>query len=59
MERAAEYSHHEGQSVTGGYLYRGAALGALAGAYLFGDFIDGRCVHLPLLRRLEVCRRVL
>ena len=38
----AEYSHSEGQSVTGGYVYRGASVGSLAGTYLFGDFVTGR-----------------
>src|SRR5690606_1657707 len=38
----AEYGRAEGQSVTGGYVYRGRALPALAGAYVFGDFVSGR-----------------
>ena len=37
----AEYSHEEGQSVTGGYVYRGNAIPALKGVYVFGDFISG------------------
>jgi glucose/arabinose dehydrogenase len=39
----ATYDHDEGlgQSVTGGYVYRGEALPALQGAYVFGDFVGG------------------
>ncbi len=37
----AEYGHEEGQSVTGGYVYRGNAIPALKGVYVFGDFISG------------------
>ncbi len=36
-----EYSHREGCSVTGGYAYRGRAVPALAGRYVFGDFCSG------------------
>lgn len=38
----AEYGHDQGCSVTGGTVYRGAAIPALQGAYLYGDFCDGR-----------------
>ena len=33
-----EYSHGDGCSITGGYRYRGTAIPALHGAYVFGDF---------------------
>lgn len=36
----AEYSHDEGQSVTGGYVYRGKEISDLAGSYIFGDFVS-------------------
>ncbi|HYN08245.1 MAG TPA: PQQ-dependent sugar dehydrogenase [Vicinamibacterales bacterium] len=38
-----EYSHVEGRSITGGYVYRGSALGAsYAGRYFFADFSFSR-----------------
>ncbi|MCB0075963.1 MAG: PQQ-dependent sugar dehydrogenase [Anaerolineales bacterium] len=36
-----QYSHDEGCSVTGGYVYRGRAWPAMAGGYIFGDFCQG------------------
>ena len=38
----AIYPHRLGNSITGGYVYRGEALPGLRGAYLFGDFGSGR-----------------
>ena len=35
------YTHDEGCSVTGGYVYRGSAIGALWGTYVFGDYCTG------------------
>ncbi len=37
----AEYSHGDGCSVTGGQIYRGGALPAWQGVYLYGDFCSG------------------
>jgi glucose/arabinose dehydrogenase len=36
------YSHDDGCSVTGGHVYRGAAIASLQGAYVFGDYCSGR-----------------
>lgn len=35
------YTHDEGCSVTGGYVYRGSAMAALEGTYVFGDYCTG------------------
>jgi glucose/arabinose dehydrogenase len=37
----AAYTHDDGCSVTGGYVYHGTALPALQGRYLYGDFCSG------------------
>jgi glucose/arabinose dehydrogenase len=42
-----EYDHGAGQSITGGYVYRGAALPALRGQYLFADFASGMIWSIP------------
>lgn len=42
-EPVLDYSHNgEGNSITGGFVYRGSSIPALRGAYLFGDFGSGR-----------------
>jgi glucose/arabinose dehydrogenase len=44
-----EYSHSVGQSITGGYVYRGDRLPAnYRGRYFFADFIQGRLFSLAL-----------
>jgi len=42
----AEYGRTAGQSVTGGYVYRGTSIPALVGRYVFGDFVTGRLWHV-------------
>jgi len=37
----AEYSHDQGCSITGGYVYRGEAYPQLDGVYFFADFCSG------------------
>ncbi|CAA9218796.1 MAG: hypothetical protein AVDCRST_MAG20-566 [uncultured Acidimicrobiales bacterium] len=42
-----EYRHDEGVSITGGVVYRGDAIPALQGAYLFGDLATAAVWALP------------
>jgi glucose/arabinose dehydrogenase len=36
-----EYSHNEGCSITGGFVYRGARISAIAGHYFYSDYCSG------------------
>ena len=38
----ADYGHEEGQSITGGFVYRGSTLVDFVGKYFFGDFVSGK-----------------
>jgi glucose/arabinose dehydrogenase len=43
IDPVAEYSHNEGNSITGGYVYHGSDLDEdYQGVYFFGDFVSGR-----------------
>ena len=42
----AEYGRSEGAAVTGGYVYRGSAMPAMQGRYVFGDFVSGQLWHI-------------
>lgn len=41
VEPVLVYGRQEGQSITGGYIYRGTKLKNLVGQYIFGDFASG------------------
>jgi glucose/arabinose dehydrogenase len=50
VEPIHEYDHTVGQSITGGYVYRGTALGATyRGRYFFADFVASRVWSLSLV----------
>jgi uncharacterized repeat protein (TIGR03806 family) len=42
----AQYGRGEGDAITGGYVYRGAAVPALGGRYVFADLGSGRIWHI-------------
>jgi uncharacterized repeat protein (TIGR03806 family) len=46
IDPVAEYDHSQGASITGGYVYRGSAIPALVGRFVFGDFGSGRIWHV-------------
>lgn len=43
-----QYDHDEGKAIAGGYVYRGTAVPALVGHYIFGDIVNGRIFHVPV-----------
>ena len=58
----AEYGHERGRcSITGGYVYRGAAVPTLRGTYLFGDYCSGElfAISASANRRSSTVPRVL
>jgi len=42
IDPVTEYSHSLGNSITGGYVYRGSAIPDLEGLYVFADYGSGR-----------------
>jgi glucose/arabinose dehydrogenase len=47
VDPITEYSRSSGQSITGGYVYRGATIPELQGSYVYGDFSSGRIWAIP------------
>lgn len=47
VDPITEYDHSVGNSVTGGYVYRGSAIPELGGYYVFADFGSGRIWAIP------------
>ena len=37
-----QYTHKEGQSITGGFVYRGTKFPELQGLYVYGDYVGGK-----------------
>lgn len=54
-----EYSHAEGCSITGGYVYRGSVIPSLQGTYLFGDYCSGSIWGVNSIARTGVDKRIL
>jgi hypothetical protein len=44
-----EYSHEDGCSVTGGYVYRGTTIPSAVGRYFYGDYCSGLVWSLKIV----------
>ncbi|MFV2089071.1 MAG: hypothetical protein ACC642_00295, partial [Pseudomonadales bacterium] len=42
----AQYDHDEGNAIGGGFVYRGAAIPALTGKYVFSELVRGRLLFI-------------
>ena len=51
-----EYDHGEGCAITGGFVYRGTAIPALAGTYLYADSCSGRIWGLEAAAQVPTSR---
>jgi glucose/arabinose dehydrogenase len=47
IQPVTQYTHAQGCSVTGGYVYRGKAVPRLTGRYVFGDYCSGTIWSIP------------
>ena len=50
VQPVAEYSHSQGCSITGGYVYRGKKVRAAKGRYFYGDYCTGTVWSLKLVK---------
>jgi glucose/arabinose dehydrogenase len=55
----SEYSHADGCAITGGYVYRGAALPEWQGVYFYGDYCSGNIWGLHLLNGIAQQSKIL
>src|SRR5690606_28601084 len=44
----AQYTHQEGNAISGGFEYWGETIPELQGKYIFGDIVNGRIFYLDL-----------
>jgi glucose/arabinose dehydrogenase len=59
VKPTADYGHDQGCSVTGGYVYRGAAQPTLRGVYVFADYCSGLVFTLQADLSTNAPKRVL
>ena len=54
-----EYDHSVGQSITGGFVYRGSKLPTLQGKYIYADFVQGQIWALTYQDKARVSNQLL
>lgn len=59
LRPVAEYSHSQGEAVTGGYVYRGTLWPKMVGMYLYADYASGRVWGLRHLSKGWTAKRLL
>ena len=55
IDPIAQFDHDEGAAIIGGFVYRGSAIPALMGSYVFGDY-SGRIFYLDRRRTVREMR---